>query len=100
MCGHSGRGPREEIVYEWNIRFLAQFVRVTLRHNPFCAFVQYDAAVGHEKDTWKLVGYDNDRDAQVAAEREDELVEFDRRNWVESSRRLVEEQQIGLKHQG
>ena len=63
MRGHAGRRPREEIVYERDLRFVAQFARVALRHDPFRGFVQHDAVVGYEKDARQFVGHDDDRDA-------------------------------------
>ena len=78
MRGHPGRRPRKEIVHERDRRFVAQFARIALCHDPFRGLVQHDALVGHEKNAWQFVRHNNDRDAQVPAECEDELVELDR----------------------
>ena len=59
--------------------------------DPFGYLVQDDALVGHEKNARQLVGHDDDGDAEVAAERDDELVELDRGNRVQARRRLIEE---------
>ena len=90
----------KKAVHERDLRFVAQFARVAPCHDPFRGLVQHDAVVGHEKDARQLVRHDDDRDAQVAAEREDELIELDGRDRVETGGRLVEEQEIGLEHQG
>ena len=87
-------------MHERDLRFVAKFARVAPCHDAFRGLVQNDAVVSHEKNARQLVGHDDDRDAQVAAEREDELVELDRRDRVEPGGRLVEEQEIGLEHQG
>ena len=87
-------------MHERDLRLVAQLARVATRHDAFRGLVQDDAVVGHEKDARQLVRHDDDGDADVAAERDDELVELDRRDRVEAGGRLVEEQEIGLEHQG
>ena len=66
--------------------------RVATCHDSLRRLVQDDAAVGDHEDA-RLVGHDDDGDAEVAAERDDELVELDRGDRVESGGRLVEEQE-------
>ena len=53
--------------------------RIAAGDDPLRGFVENDAAVGDEEDARQLVGDDDDRDAEVAAEREDQLIELDRR---------------------
>jgi hypothetical protein len=56
---------------------IAQLARVTVRHDSLGRLVQDDALVDYQKIAGKLMGDDDDGDAEVTAEREDELVEFD-----------------------
>ncbi len=60
------------------VRLVAQLARVAPGHDPLRGLVQDDAVVGDEKDARQLVGHDDDRDAEVAAERDDQLIELDR----------------------
>ena len=78
MRGHVGRRPREEIVYERDLRLITQAVRVAFRYDPFGDLVQHDASAGYKKNAREFVGHNDDGDAEVAAEGDDEVVEFDR----------------------
>src|SRR6185503_17551200 len=85
---------------EWNRGFLPEAARWTRRHDAFRLLVEHDAAVRHEKDAGQFVRHDHYGDAEVVAEREDEVIELDRRDRIESRRWFVEEQQVRLEHQG
>ena len=69
--GHAERRPRKEIVYEWDLRFITQFARVALRHDPFRSLVQHDAMLSHKKNARQFVGHDDDRDSKVTTEGQD-----------------------------
>jgi len=98
--GRSGGGPGEKIVNERYFGCVAQCARVAPCHDAFRGFVQNDAAVGHQENAGQFVGHNDYGDAQVAAERQDELIEFDCRDRVETGGRLVEKEEIGLEYQG
>ena len=67
---------------------------------PFAVLSRTMQLLATRKMLGELVSHDDDGDAEVAAERDDEFVELDRGDRVESGGRLVEEQQIGLEHHG
>jgi hypothetical protein len=99
MSGSTGCRPGEELVYECEFRFIPQFAGITLSHYAFCGLVQNDALVGNEENAGQFVCDNHNRDTQVVAESQDELVKLNCSYRVETGGGFVKEQEIGLEHQ-
>ena len=96
-CG--GRRTGEEVVHEWIRRLVTEPAGRRWRRclgGP----LQHDARIGDQEDAGELVGDHHDRNPEIAAEQGDQLIQFDGRDRVEAGGGLVEEEEVGLQHQG
>ena len=65
-------------MHERDRRFVPQPPRIASGHDPLGLLVEHDAVVGDQEDARQLVRHDDDGDPEVAAERDDQVIELDR----------------------
>src|SRR5262245_60859128 len=90
------RSARQELTHLSVLRALEQLLRGARGDRRAGFGVEEDAVVGDLEDARELVSDDHHRGAEAVAELEDEIVEKARAHRIETGRRLVEEQDLGI----
>ena len=68
---------------------IPQRFRLPLRNDLFRVLVQHDHPVGDRLDTREFVRHDDERDLEVPGEAHNQLIQFGRRDGIESRRGLI-----------